>query len=84
MASAILVFLALDLPTPAGAEPSVTKNVPIIERFSDRSVDAVNPVMSALRAHVPWQLDFNVEHLVSCPIDSCHKLEDCAAVVRCA
>jgi PAS domain S-box-containing protein len=56
------VFLAIDPLVSAIAQPSVTKNVLILESFSDRSPDAVNPVISALRTHVSWQMDFNVEY----------------------
>jgi hypothetical protein len=40
-------------------------------------IEAAVSIFAAIRAH-------SVALLVSCPIGSCHKLEACAAVVRCA
>ena len=60
----LLGVLMCILVAPAAAQPSA-KSVLILNTFSDLSLDNVNYIESAMRAHVPGPVNFYVEYLES-------------------
>lgn len=64
---AVLVIMFFGLGRPASAaEPPTVKSVLVLYSFSDRSVnDSADSVKSALRARVPWPVNFYVEYMES-------------------
>jgi len=67
-----LAWLTFALPVSA-AEPATTKNVLLLYSFSDRSaIISSDALESAIRARVPWPVNFYVEYLESRRFDDPH------------